>query len=185
MLFEAFVQPQTVLPFLVRPCVHTGLKGKQQTVFFKRAQNDDSLFGASVRLRLIRLLIFLTTGSSSSTPFSTPRQPLPPPLSLPPFSGTQSSYRSPQTSRRQVGSSIIHQEPWESWFRRRGQEPERCIVKFPFVARACRVCTPSITCQMQQVDGVSPKSTQCPSEATTTPPFFSPPKTQRGSQWTD
>ncbi|XP_072227488.1 TSC complex subunit 1b isoform X2 [Leuresthes tenuis] len=40
-------------------------------------------------------------GSSSSTPFSTPRQPLPPPLSLPPFSGTQSSYRSPQTSRRQ------------------------------------------------------------------------------------
>uniref|UniRef100_A0A667ZS97 TSC complex subunit 1b n=1 Tax=Myripristis murdjan TaxID=586833 RepID=A0A667ZS97_9TELE len=44
-------------------------------------------------------------GSSSSTPFSTPRQPLPPPLSLPPFSGTQSSYRSPQTSRRQVSSS--------------------------------------------------------------------------------
>ncbi|XP_035524161.1 TSC complex subunit 1b [Morone saxatilis] len=40
-------------------------------------------------------------GSSSSTPFSTPRQPLPPPLSLPPFSGTQPSYRSPQTSRRQ------------------------------------------------------------------------------------
>uniref|UniRef100_A0A8C3A7D2 TSC complex subunit 1b n=1 Tax=Cyclopterus lumpus TaxID=8103 RepID=A0A8C3A7D2_CYCLU len=40
-------------------------------------------------------------GSSSSTPFSTPRQPLPPPLSLPPFSGTQSSPRSPQTSRRQ------------------------------------------------------------------------------------
>uniref|UniRef100_A0A3Q4BAN9 Uncharacterized protein n=1 Tax=Mola mola TaxID=94237 RepID=A0A3Q4BAN9_MOLML len=40
-------------------------------------------------------------GSSSSTPFSTPRQPLPPPMSLPPFSGTQSSYRSPQTSRRQ------------------------------------------------------------------------------------
>uniref|UniRef100_A0AAQ6A9M4 TSC complex subunit 1b n=1 Tax=Amphiprion ocellaris TaxID=80972 RepID=A0AAQ6A9M4_AMPOC len=40
-------------------------------------------------------------GSSSSTPFSTPRQPQPPPLSLPPFSGTQSSYRSPQTSRRQ------------------------------------------------------------------------------------
>ncbi|XP_030290728.1 TSC complex subunit 1b isoform X2 [Sparus aurata] len=40
-------------------------------------------------------------GSSSSTPFSTPRQPLPPPLSLPPLSGTQSSYRSPQTSRRQ------------------------------------------------------------------------------------
>ncbi|XP_029940405.1 TSC complex subunit 1b isoform X3 [Salarias fasciatus] len=40
-------------------------------------------------------------GSSSSTPFSTPRQQLPPPLSLPPSSGTQSSYRSPQTSRRQ------------------------------------------------------------------------------------
>uniref|UniRef100_A0A674N745 TSC complex subunit 1b n=1 Tax=Takifugu rubripes TaxID=31033 RepID=A0A674N745_TAKRU len=40
-------------------------------------------------------------GSSSSTPFSTPRQPLPPPLSLPPFSGTLSTYRSPQTSRRQ------------------------------------------------------------------------------------
>ncbi|XP_022623748.1 hamartin-like isoform X2 [Seriola dumerili] len=40
-------------------------------------------------------------GSSSSTPFSTPRQPLPPPLSLPPFSGTQPSYRSPQTTRRQ------------------------------------------------------------------------------------
>ncbi|KAM6902767.1 TSC complex subunit 1b isoform 1-T1 [Xenentodon cancila] len=40
-------------------------------------------------------------GSSSSTPFSTPRQSLPPPLSLPPFSGTQSSYRSPQISRRQ------------------------------------------------------------------------------------
>ncbi|XP_029300251.1 TSC complex subunit 1b isoform X2 [Cottoperca gobio] len=37
-------------------------------------------------------------GSSSSTPFSTPRQP---PLSLPPFSGTQPSSRSPQTSRRQ------------------------------------------------------------------------------------
>uniref|UniRef100_A0A3Q3AYD8 TSC complex subunit 1b n=1 Tax=Kryptolebias marmoratus TaxID=37003 RepID=A0A3Q3AYD8_KRYMA len=45
-------------------------------------------------------------GSSSSTPFSTPRQPLPPPLSLPPFSGTQPSYRSPQTSRRQVRPSI-------------------------------------------------------------------------------
>ncbi|XP_026153190.1 TSC complex subunit 1b [Mastacembelus armatus] len=40
-------------------------------------------------------------GSSSSTPFSTPRQPLPPPLSLPPFSGSQSSYRSPQSARRQ------------------------------------------------------------------------------------
>uniref|UniRef100_A0A3Q3IPS8 TSC complex subunit 1b n=1 Tax=Monopterus albus TaxID=43700 RepID=A0A3Q3IPS8_MONAL len=39
--------------------------------------------------------------SSSSTPLSTPRQPPPPPLSLPPFSGTQFSYRSPQTSRRQ------------------------------------------------------------------------------------
>uniref|UniRef100_A0A3Q3KT86 TSC complex subunit 1b n=1 Tax=Mastacembelus armatus TaxID=205130 RepID=A0A3Q3KT86_9TELE len=45
-------------------------------------------------------------GSSSSTPFSTPRQPLPPPLSLPPFSGSQSSYRSPQSARRQVRSSI-------------------------------------------------------------------------------
>uniref|UniRef100_H3CDW3 TSC complex subunit 1b n=1 Tax=Tetraodon nigroviridis TaxID=99883 RepID=H3CDW3_TETNG len=43
-------------------------------------------------------------GSSSSTPFSTPRQPLPPPLSLPPFSGTQLTYRSPQTSRRQLWS---------------------------------------------------------------------------------
>uniref|UniRef100_A0A3P9LQW4 TSC complex subunit 1 n=1 Tax=Oryzias latipes TaxID=8090 RepID=A0A3P9LQW4_ORYLA len=40
-------------------------------------------------------------GSSSSTPFSTPRQPLPPPLSLPPVSGTQLTYRSPQISRRQ------------------------------------------------------------------------------------
>ncbi|XP_037340612.2 TSC complex subunit 1b isoform X1 [Pungitius pungitius] len=40
-------------------------------------------------------------GSSSSTPFSTPRQPLPPPLSLPPFSGTHSSPRSPPISRRQ------------------------------------------------------------------------------------
>ncbi|KAM8827956.1 TSC complex subunit 1b isoform 2-T4 [Spinachia spinachia] len=40
-------------------------------------------------------------GSSSSTPFSTPRQPLPPPQSLPPFSGTHSSPRSPQTSSRQ------------------------------------------------------------------------------------
>uniref|UniRef100_A0A667ZSB4 TSC complex subunit 1b n=1 Tax=Myripristis murdjan TaxID=586833 RepID=A0A667ZSB4_9TELE len=51
--------------------------------------------------------VLVSTGSSSSTPFSTPRQPLPPPLSLPPFSGTQSSYRSPQTSRRQVSSSVI------------------------------------------------------------------------------
>lgn len=150
-------------------CSHWFLKGKQQTVFFKRAEKDDSPFGASI-LRLSRLLIFLTTGSSSSTPFSTPRQPLPPPLSLPPFSGTQSSYRSPQTSRRQVGSSIIHQKLLESWFRRRGQEPEHCIIKFPFVARTCRVCTPSITCQMQRVDGVSPKSTQCLSEQR--PPSF-------------
>lgn len=63
------------------------------------------LLGASI-CRVIRLFFFLTTGSSSSTPFSTPRQPLPPPLSLPPLSGTQSSYRSPQTSRRQVRSSI-------------------------------------------------------------------------------
>ncbi|XP_029921068.1 TSC complex subunit 1b [Myripristis murdjan] len=47
-------------------------------------------------------------GSSSSTPFSTPRQPLPPPLSLPPFSGTQSSYRSPQTSRRQNSSCELN-----------------------------------------------------------------------------
>ncbi|XP_034048778.1 TSC complex subunit 1b [Thalassophryne amazonica] len=36
-------------------------------------------------------------GSSSSTP----RQPQPPPLSLPPFSGTQPSHHSPQTSKRQ------------------------------------------------------------------------------------
>ncbi|XP_032426037.1 TSC complex subunit 1b isoform X1 [Xiphophorus hellerii] len=49
-------------------------------------------------------------GSSSSTPFSTPRQPLPPPLSLPPLSGTQSSssYRSPQTSRRQNSNSELN-----------------------------------------------------------------------------
>ncbi|KAM3873924.1 TSC complex subunit 1b [Diretmus argenteus] len=47
-------------------------------------------------------------GSSSSTPFSTPRQPLPPPLSLPPFSGTQSTYRSPQTSRRQNSSCELN-----------------------------------------------------------------------------
>ncbi|XP_071397772.1 TSC complex subunit 1b [Centroberyx affinis] len=46
-------------------------------------------------------------GSSSSTPFSTPRQPLPPPLSLPPLSGTQ-SYRSPQTSRRQNSSCELN-----------------------------------------------------------------------------
>lgn len=58
-------------------------------------------------------------GSSSSTPFSTPRQPPPPPLSLPPFSGTQSSYRSPQTSRRQVRSSIT---------------PEHNVVKLLFAA---------------------------------------------------
>uniref|UniRef100_A0A673CJF8 Hamartin-like n=1 Tax=Sphaeramia orbicularis TaxID=375764 RepID=A0A673CJF8_9TELE len=50
-------------------------------------------------------------GSSSSTPFSTPRQPLPPPLSLPPFSGTLSSYRSPQTSRRQLNSSCGGKDP--------------------------------------------------------------------------
>ncbi|XP_056146302.1 TSC complex subunit 1b isoform X2 [Lampris incognitus] len=43
-------------------------------------------------------------GSSSSTP----RQPLLPPLSLPPFSGTQSSYRSPQTSRRQNSSCELN-----------------------------------------------------------------------------
>ncbi|CAL1569659.1 unnamed protein product [Knipowitschia caucasica] len=47
-------------------------------------------------------------GSSSSTPFSTPRQPQPPPLSLPPFSGTLSSYRSPQTSRRQNSTCELH-----------------------------------------------------------------------------
>ncbi|XP_056874852.1 TSC complex subunit 1b isoform X1 [Takifugu flavidus] len=47
-------------------------------------------------------------GSSSSTPFSTPRQPLPPPLSLPPFSGTLSTYRSPQTSRRQNSSCDLN-----------------------------------------------------------------------------
>ena len=41
---------------------------------------------------------FSFTGSSSSTPYSTPRQPLAPPMSLPPFSGSQASYRSPQTS---------------------------------------------------------------------------------------
>ncbi|XP_033981682.1 TSC complex subunit 1b [Trematomus bernacchii] len=53
-------------------------------------------------------------GSSSSTPFSTPR--LPPPLSLPPFPGTQSSSRSPQTSRRQnstceLNSSCVGKDP--------------------------------------------------------------------------
>ncbi|KAM8872959.1 TSC complex subunit 1b isoform 1-T2 [Synchiropus picturatus] len=46
-------------------------------------------------------------GSSSSTPFSTPRQPLPPPLSLPPFSGTQSMYRSPQNTRHQNSTGEI------------------------------------------------------------------------------
>ncbi|KAL0965537.1 hypothetical protein UPYG_G00282580 [Umbra pygmaea] len=56
-------------------------------------------------------------GSSSSTPFSTPRQPLPPPLSLPTLSGTQSSYRSPQSSRRQnsnceLSSSCGGKELW-------------------------------------------------------------------------
>nr|XP_057920244.1 TSC complex subunit 1b [Doryrhamphus excisus] len=45
--------------------------------------------------------LYSSYGSSSSTPFSTPRQPLPPPLSLPPFSGTQTTSRSPQTSKRQ------------------------------------------------------------------------------------
>ncbi|CAL8317848.1 unnamed protein product [Lota lota] len=47
-------------------------------------------------------------GSSSSTPFSTPRQPLAPPLSLPPFSGTQSSHRSPQSARRQSSSGDLN-----------------------------------------------------------------------------
>lgn len=47
-------------------------------------------------------------GSSSSTPFSTPRQPQPPPLSLPPFSGTLSSSRSPQTSRRQNSAAELN-----------------------------------------------------------------------------
>ncbi|XP_015257276.1 PREDICTED: hamartin-like [Cyprinodon variegatus] len=46
-------------------------------------------------------------GSSSSTPFSTPRQPLPPPLSLPPLSGTQPC-RSPQASRRQNSNSELN-----------------------------------------------------------------------------
>nr|XP_061800246.1 hamartin-like [Nerophis lumbriciformis] len=45
--------------------------------------------------------LYSSHGSSSSTPFSTPRQPLPPPLSFPPFSGTQSTNRSPQTTKRQ------------------------------------------------------------------------------------
>lgn len=85
--------------------VLTIFKDKQQPVY-PSGNKDGRLFGISFG-RLIRLFIFLTTGSSSSTPFSTPRQPLPPPLSLPPFSGTQPTYRSPQTSRRQVGSSII------------------------------------------------------------------------------
>uniref|UniRef100_A0A8C7SK71 TSC complex subunit 1b n=1 Tax=Oncorhynchus mykiss TaxID=8022 RepID=A0A8C7SK71_ONCMY len=48
------------------------------------------------------------TGSSSLTPLSAPRQPQPPPLSLPPLSGTQSSYRSPQTSRRQNSSCELN-----------------------------------------------------------------------------
>ncbi|XP_036384672.1 TSC complex subunit 1b isoform X1 [Megalops cyprinoides] len=39
-------------------------------------------------------------GSSSSTPFYTPRQPLP--LPPPPLSGTQPPHRSPQTSQRQA-----------------------------------------------------------------------------------
>nr|XP_061836860.1 hamartin-like [Nerophis lumbriciformis] len=47
-------------------------------------------------------------GSSSSTPFSTPRQPLPPPLSLPPFSGTQPTSRSPQTSKRQNSTGELN-----------------------------------------------------------------------------
>ncbi|XP_041706908.1 hamartin isoform X3 [Coregonus clupeaformis] len=56
-------------------------------------------------------------GSSSSTPFSTPHQPLLPPLSLPPLSGAQSFYRSPQTSRRQnssceLNSSCVVKELW-------------------------------------------------------------------------
>lgn len=55
-------------------------------------------------------------GSSSSTPFSTPRQPQPPPLSLPPFSGTHTSHRSPPTSRRQnsaceLNSSCVGKDP--------------------------------------------------------------------------
>ncbi|XP_077592904.1 TSC complex subunit 1b isoform X1 [Stigmatopora nigra] len=48
--------------------------------------------------------LYSSHGSSSSTPFSTPRQPLAPPLSLPPFSGTQSTNRSPQTTKRQNSS---------------------------------------------------------------------------------
>lgn len=91
--------------FLRTMFVLTIFKDKQQPVY-PSGNKDGRLFGISFG-RLIRLFIFLTTGSSSSTPFSTPRQPLPPPLSLPPFSGTQPTYRSPQTSRRQVGSSII------------------------------------------------------------------------------
>ncbi|KAM6986129.1 TSC complex subunit 1b [Aplochiton taeniatus] len=46
-------------------------------------------------------------GSSSSTPFTTPRQPLPPPLSFPPFSGTKSVYQSPQAARRQNSSCDV------------------------------------------------------------------------------
>uniref|UniRef100_A0A3P9A9F9 TSC complex subunit 1b n=1 Tax=Esox lucius TaxID=8010 RepID=A0A3P9A9F9_ESOLU len=51
-------------------------------------------------------------GSSSSTPFSTPRQPLPPPLSLPPLSGTQSSYRSPQNPSCELPFSYGGKELW-------------------------------------------------------------------------
>lgn len=100
--------------FLRTMFVLTILKDKQLQ-FCPWGNKDGRLFGISVR-RSIRLFIFLTTGSSSSTPFSTPRQPLPPPLSLPPFSGTQPTYRSPQTSRRQVGSSIIQNKLSEFWF---------------------------------------------------------------------
>lgn len=64
------------------------------------------LFGGSF-WSLIMLFPLLTTGSSSSTPFSTPRQPLSQPLSLLPLPGMQ-SYRSLQTTRWQVGSSLFH-----------------------------------------------------------------------------
>lgn len=57
-------------------------------------------------------VFLLSTGSSSSTPFSTSRQPLSHPLSLPPLPGTQSSYRSPQNTRRQVSSSLLHLKLW-------------------------------------------------------------------------
>ncbi|KTF97458.1 hypothetical protein cypCar_00031488, partial [Cyprinus carpio] len=43
-------------------------------------------------------------GSSSSTHFSTPRQPVVPPLALSSFSGTQPPYRSPTGTRRQNSS---------------------------------------------------------------------------------